>query len=53
MQHSDFRNYAVKHLGLNGLALDQYSAATSAAITSLLMPAEPMHSARQMPISLR
>ena len=35
MQHSDFRNYAVKHLGLNGLALDQYSAATSAAITSI------------------
>ena len=34
MQHSDFRNYAVKHLGLNGLALDQYSAATSSVITS-------------------
>lgn len=34
MQHSDFRKYAVHHLGMNGLALDQYSAATSAAITS-------------------
>ena len=27
----DSRNYAVHHLGMNGLALDQYSAATSAA----------------------
>lgn len=35
MNNNDFRNYAVKHLGLNGLALDQYTAATSAhAITS-------------------
>ncbi len=34
MQHSDFRNYAVHHLGMNGLALDQYSAATSSVITS-------------------
>jgi ATP-dependent Clp protease protease subunit len=35
MMNNDFRNYAVKHLGMNGLALDQYAAATSAnAITS-------------------
>lgn len=35
MNNNDFRNYAVKHLGMNGLALDQYTAATSAAaITS-------------------
>jgi len=27
--NNDFRNYAVKHLGMNGLALDQYSAAMS------------------------
>ncbi|MDE6191327.1 MAG: ATP-dependent Clp endopeptidase proteolytic subunit ClpP [Muribaculum sp.] len=33
--NNDFRNYAVKHLGMNGLALDQYIAATGAAnITS-------------------
>lgn len=33
--NNDFRNYAVKHLGMNGLALDQYIAATAAAnITS-------------------
>ena len=25
MQNNDFRNFAVKHLGLNGLALDQYA----------------------------
>ena len=34
MQHSDFRNFAVKGLGMNGLALDQYTAAVSAGITS-------------------
>ncbi|MDE6317777.1 MAG: ATP-dependent Clp endopeptidase proteolytic subunit ClpP [Muribaculaceae bacterium] len=27
--NNDFRNYAVKHLGINGLALDQYVSATS------------------------
>lgn len=34
MQKSEFRNFAVKGLGMNGLALDQYSAAVSAGITS-------------------
>ena len=34
MQHSDFRNFAVKGLGMNGLALDQYSAAVNTAINS-------------------
>lgn len=34
MQKSDFRNYAVKGLGMNGLALDQYTSAVSAAINS-------------------
>lgn len=34
--NNDFRNYAVKHLGLNGLALDQYVAASqSAAATAI------------------
>lgn len=32
--NNDFRNYAVKHLGMNGLALDQYSSAISSQITS-------------------
>lgn len=32
MQHSDFRNYANKHLGMNGLALDQYISAANADI---------------------
>ena len=31
---NDFRDYAVKHLGMNGLALDQYNSAVSNAITS-------------------
>ena len=31
---NDFRNYAVKHLGMNGLALDQYTSATSQSIRS-------------------
>ena len=26
---NDFRKYAVKHLGMNGLALDQYAQFTS------------------------
>lgn len=30
----DFKKYAVKHLGMNSLALDQYTSATNAAITS-------------------
>ncbi len=29
IMNNDFRNYAVKHLGMNGLALDQYVSATS------------------------
>lgn len=33
-KNNDFRNYAVKHLGMNGLALDQYTSATSQAISS-------------------
>ena len=32
--NNDFRNYAVKHLGMNGLAVDQYAAALSSQITS-------------------
>lgn len=34
MPNNDFRNFAVKHLGMNGLALDQYTSAATAAITS-------------------
>ncbi|MDE6301324.1 MAG: ATP-dependent Clp endopeptidase proteolytic subunit ClpP [Muribaculaceae bacterium] len=34
MQHTDFRNFAVKGMGLNGLALDQYTSAVSNVITS-------------------
>lgn len=31
---NDFRDYAVKHLGMNGLALDQYTSASNYAIES-------------------
>lgn len=34
MQHSDFRNFAVKGMGMNGLALDQYAAAVNASISA-------------------
>ncbi len=34
MNNNDFRKYAVKHLGMNGLALDQYTSTTAANITS-------------------
>ncbi|MDO4320420.1 MAG: ATP-dependent Clp endopeptidase proteolytic subunit ClpP [Bacteroidales bacterium] len=34
MQHSDFRNFAVKGMGMNGLALDQYAAAVNAGISA-------------------
>ncbi len=34
MQQNDFRNFAVKGLGMNGLALDQYSAAVSNVVNS-------------------
>lgn len=32
--NNDFRKYAVKHLGMNGLALDQFTSATDSAIRS-------------------
>ncbi|MDE7032747.1 MAG: ATP-dependent Clp endopeptidase proteolytic subunit ClpP [Muribaculaceae bacterium] len=34
MNNNDFRNFAVHHLGMNGLALDQYSSKVSAAISA-------------------
>ncbi len=34
MNNNDFRNFAVHHLGMNGLALDQYSSKASAAIAA-------------------
>ena len=34
MHKSEFRNFAVKGLGMNGLALDQYSEAISSSIRS-------------------
>ena len=34
MNQNDFRKYAVHHLGMNGLALDQFMSATASNITS-------------------
>ncbi len=34
MQHTDFRNFAVKGLGMNGLALDQYTSTVNAGISA-------------------
>lgn len=36
--NNDFRNYAVKHLGMNGLTLDQYASATSTITSSYISP---------------
>lgn len=36
--NKDFRNYAVKHLGMNGLALDQYANAASSIASSYISP---------------
>lgn len=33
--NNDFRNYAVKHMGMNGLALDQYISAANDAATNI------------------
>lgn len=40
MNNNDFRNFAVHHMGMNGLALDQYSAAISsmAPVASYINP---------------
>ena len=34
---NDFRDYAVKHLGMNGLALDQYNTITSSYINPTII----------------
>ena len=34
---NDFRKYAVKHLGMNGLALDQYAQFTSSYLSPSIM----------------
>ena len=36
--NKDFRNYATKHLGMNGLAIDQYMAKADSIISSYISP---------------
>ena len=38
MNNNDFRNYAVRHLGMNGLALDQYAASVNSVAASYISP---------------
>ncbi len=38
MNNNDFRNFAVKHCNLNGLALDQYMSAVSASSAGYINP---------------
>ena len=38
MSNNDFRNYAVRHLGMNGLALDQYAASVNSVAASYISP---------------
>jgi len=38
MNNTDFRNYAVRHLGMNGLALDQYTASVNSVAASYISP---------------
>ena len=38
MQPNDFRNFAVKGLGMNGLALDQYTSAISSISANYINP---------------
>jgi len=38
MQNNDFRNFAVKGLGMNGLALDQYASAVSSISANYINP---------------
>ena len=35
MNNNDFRNYAVHHLGMNGLALDQYTSAVNSNVNAV------------------
>ena len=41
--NSEFRNYAVKHLGVNGLALDKYSQVMNDYITPYIIEERPMN----------
>ena len=51
--NNDFRNYAVKHLGMNGLALDQYVSAVSSSYISPTIIEERQLNVAQMDVFSR
>lgn len=53
MQKSDFRDYAVKHLGMNGLALDQYASTISSSYISPTIIEERQLNVAQMDVFSR
>ena len=53
MQNSDFRDFAVKHLGMNGLALDQYASQISSSYISPTIIEERQLNVAQMDVFSR
>lgn len=51
--NNDFRNYAVKHLGMNGLALDQYASAITSSYISPTIIEERQLNVAQMDVFSR
>jgi len=52
-KNNDFRNYAVKHLGMNGLALDQYASKISSSYISPTIIEERQLNVAQMDVFSR
>lgn len=48
MNNNDFRNYATKHLGMNGLSLDKYADITSNYISPSILEERQLN-VTQMP----
>lgn len=53
MNNNDFRKYAVKHLGMNGLALDQYTSAINSSYISPTIIEERQLNVAQMDVFSR
>ena len=51
--NQDFRNFAVKHLGMNGLALDQYAGSISSSYISPTIIEERQLNVAQMDVFSR
>lgn len=53
MNNNDFRNFAVKHLGMNGLALDQYASSVTSSYISPTIIEERQLNVAQMDVFSR